>query len=202
MSIELPLHPFALHLSFLISAYSIMAFSNKQQINSMENLIQSLTDTKQDILNSDSEITVKSLNVSNVVVAGNITCPLFKITNAAINVSNIFPSTSSNTLVTIANNITCFGRTLIFYVSVGGYATSANTKRIQVRFKDSGGTIRANVDCKFNFNQTGVHQAWSKTDSFTGITAGTYRVDLFREGTSIKSDQNDLITVVIEELPY
>ena len=56
-----------------------MAFSNKQQINTIENSVQSLLETietKQNTLNTNSNILLKSLNVDTLVVAGESALPI------------------------------------------------------------------------------------------------------------------------------
>jgi hypothetical protein len=54
----------------------------------------------------------------------------------------------------------------------------------------------------FFFNQTGVHQAWGITQRFTGIPAANMLISIERNSDNLRMDQNDFLTIVMEELPY
>jgi hypothetical protein len=150
------------------------------------------------------------MNTNQAVFGGNITLNTgniqsskFKVTQAGnVNSNNTFTTSNSATEVTIANNVGCSGGTIVFHISCGGYATTAGLKTLTFRYKDGQGNVRATITASYYFNNTGVHQAWSRSQRFTGIPAANMLVSVARNDRTLICDSNDFITVVIEEFPF
>ena len=189
-----------------------MAFSNKQQINSMENLIQSLTDTKQDILDSDSEITVKSLNVGKIEHVEGVlnehttsiselqTSPKWNTTKIVTNGTNYFPS-GSGSIATIATNKVFNGGTLVLFISISSWSTVGSTGYIwYIRLRDASNTLQAQIEAPFEFSQAYDHNAWSTQAVLTDIPAGTYKFELVRTDGNLRLNSNDFLNITAIEL--
>jgi hypothetical protein len=140
-------------------------------------------------------------DTNTAVFGGNITSPRFRSIKPVNNVTNLFTN-DSVTLVTIASNIPCYGGTLIFHCEVGGYASSSGLKSYTIRYTNYSGQIKASIPLSFYFNQTSVHHAWSRTHVQTGVPTANMKIELVRNTTTLKCDQNDFINVTIQEMPY
>jgi len=139
----------------------------------------------------------------NVTIGnGNITSTKFRVIQPVRNFGNRFPEASLSTLTTIANNVVCYGGTLIFHVEVGGYSTGVTNAVLEVRYTNYSGQVKARIECPFHFSQTSVHQAWSRTHVETDVPASDMKLELWRNSTTLKSDTNDYINVTMYEMPY
>jgi len=155
-----------------------------------------------------NEVNASSITTNNLVVntfnigSGNITSPKFRVVQPVKNLNNCFPDGSSATLTTIATNVVCYGGTLIFHVEVGGYSKGVSAAELEVRYTNDSGEVKARIECPFYFNQTTVHQAWSRTHVQTDVSASNMNLELWRNSTTLKSDTNDYINVTMYEMPY
>jgi hypothetical protein len=138
--------------------------------------------------------------IGNILNTGNIQNNKFKVTQAVTRLANIYGG--GNGIITIANNVGCSGGTLIFYISCSGYAVSGGLYSFIIRYTNGQGVTRATITVPFFFNQTSVHHAWGITQSFTGIPAANMLISIERSSTNLRMDQNDFLTIVMEELPY
>jgi hypothetical protein len=138
--------------------------------------------------------------IGNILNTGNIQNNKFKVTQAVTRLGNLYGG--GNGEITIANNVGCSGGTLIFYITCGGFATSGGLYSYIIRYKNAQGVTRATITAPFYFNQTSVHQAWGITQRFTGIPAANMLISIERSSTNLRMDNNDFVTIVMEELPY
>jgi hypothetical protein len=79
-------------------------------------------------------------------------------------------------------------------------ALSANYK-LQIK-NNSTNAVTELMMAAFFFNQEQVHQAWSNSNSFTNIIPGTYSFLVLRNSPNLIADNNDRMTVILEEYPF
>jgi len=149
----------------------------------------------------DGEFTKIDVTGNITLTTGNIISSKFKMTQAVTNLNDIFRGTGSNE-VTIKNNIGCGGGTIIFHISCGGYATSVGLKTYTFRSKNAVGNTLATISAPFFKNQIGVHHAWSRSQSFTGIPSNNMLRSVQRNDDTLRHDGNDFFTIVMEEFPF
>jgi hypothetical protein len=149
------------------------------------------------------------LNTNQAVFGGNITLNTgniqsskFKVMQAVTNLTNVFPSNTNPTEVTIANNVGCGGGTIVFHISCGARPVLSGLHTLTFRYKNGSGTTRATITASFYFNQSNIHQAWSRSQRFTGIPAANMLITVQRSSTALIVDSNDFITIVMEEFPF
>lgn len=141
-----------------------------------------------------------SMNILNV---NDIVSPKFRATKPVNNLTNPFPIGSTDTLITIANDVICNGGTLIFNVEVGGYiTTNIGLYEFQIRYTTNDDEVIVTIPCKFFFNQIGIHQAWSRTHVQSGVVASSMKLQLWRSNTNLICDIYDFVNVTITEMPY
>jgi hypothetical protein len=138
----------------------------------------------------------------NILNTGNIQNNKFKVTQVVTRLANLYPESAGGE-ITIANNVDCSGGTLIFYITCGGYTnTYGGLYSYIIRYKNTAGATLATISAPFYFNQAIVHHAWGITQRFTGVPAANMLVSIERSSTDLRMDQNDFLTIVMEELPY
>jgi hypothetical protein len=142
-------------------------------------------------------------DTNDAVFGRNISSPRWRVLFPVNNLSNQFPS-NSGTIVTIANNVVCNGGGMIFHFKCGGFMSGTTGKvTVTLRYTDGAGNVRASVVAPFYFNQSSTHAAWSKSHYQAGIPASNMKLELVRDNTSnFRMDSNDLISVVMEEVPF
>ena len=143
------------------------------------------------------------MNTNDAVFGRNISSPRWRVLFPVNNLSNRFPS-NSGTIVTIANNVVCNGGGMIFHFTCGGFMSGTTGKiNVTLRYTDAAGNVRASVVAPFYFNQSNTHAAWSKSHYQSAIPASNMKLELVRDNTSnFRMDSNDLISVVMEEVPF
>jgi hypothetical protein len=150
-----------------------------------------------------NNLVVNTFNIDNVTIgSGNITSPKFRVVQPVKNLNNRFPTGSLSTVSTIATNVVCYGGTLIFHVEVGGYSKGVSAAKLEVRYTNGSGEVKARIECPFYFNLTEVHQAWSRTHVQTDVSASNMKLELWRNSTTLMLDSNDYINVTMYEMPY
>jgi hypothetical protein len=142
-------------------------------------------------------------DTNQAVFGGNITSPNWRISTPVYRLTNQFPG--GGNLVTIATNvaITGSGNFIMDFHCSGRSTQSALNGIFELRFRNnSGGAVTSLISSTFHFNQIAVHHSWSISRYITFISAGTYSLQLTRNATALVHDENDYITVVIDQTPF
>jgi hypothetical protein len=80
--------------------------------------------------------------------------------------------------------------------------TTSKQVTVTLRYTDGAGNVRASVVAPFYFNQTSVHASWSKSHYQAGIPANKMKLELVRDNLNFRVDANNLVSVVMEEVPF
>lgn len=119
------------------------------------------------------------------------------------NISNRFPTTGSSSTVNIVNPLLVSGGTLLFNFEVGGYANVVGAYNYRFELRNSANTTTIDsTTCAFYFNQTGTHQFWSRSDVYSGVSAGSYILRVIRSSTDLLADTNDYFNITLTEFPF
>jgi hypothetical protein len=121
------------------------------------------------------------------------------VTQAVTNLTNVFPTNTIPTEVTIAKNVGCSGETIVFHISCCGRGLLSG---LHTLIKNGQGTTRATTTASFYFNQSQIHQAWSRSQRFTGISAANMLFTVQQSSTALIVDGNDFITIVMGKFPF
>jgi hypothetical protein len=163
---------------------------------------------------NSSSIGFDSVNTTNVSTTNaslsNVTSPRWSVRTIVHNLNNLFPtinSPSGETPVEIANNIVINSPVIKATFHCMGYHIGQNPGALSANYKlqiknNATNAVTELMMAAFFFNQENVHQAWSNSNSFTNIIPGTYSFIVLRNSINLIADNNDRMTVILEEYPF
>jgi hypothetical protein len=145
-----------------------------------------------------------SITASSAVV-DTITSGKFRVANILTNATNLFPYPAEvETLnINIATGIICGGGTLLFHISLSAFNNLAQDNSILTfRLKNSSSTTVATIVMKHKFNNSNNIRSISIPQSFTGVVAGTYTLDMERNNENFRLTTECFMSIVLIEFPF
>ena len=145
------------------------------------------------------------LNTSTNVAqfGGNIISPKWKVIKPVFNLNNRFPSASGGTQVTVATNVVITGNFILHFYNSAYKKDSTGLGIFQLyAVPNAGGTNIMIGELKQYFNSGNFHLSFSQSNYVTNVPAGTYSLLLTRSSTTMRHDQNDFLTVIMEMVPF
>jgi hypothetical protein len=124
--------------------------------------------------------------------------------NILTNATDIFPNDDNTTFnKTIATGIICGGGTLLFHISLSAFNNLAQDSTILTfRLKDSSSTAVATIVMQHRFNSANNIRSISIPQSFTGVVAGTYTLDMERNNENFRLTAECFMSIVLTEFPF
>ena len=105
--------------------------------------------------------------------------------------------------INIATGIICGGGTLLFNISLSAFNNVAQDNSILTfRLKDSSSTTFATIVMKHKFNNSNNIRSISIPQSFTGVVAGTYTLDMERNNENFRITTQCFLSIVLTEFPF
>jgi len=132
---------------------------------------------------------------------GNIISPNWKVIKPVFNLTNRF-SSGSGTQTTVATNVVITGNFILHFYN-SGYKTTGGLGAFELyAVPNVGGSNIKIGNLKQYFNSVNFHLSFSQSNYVTNFPAGTYSLLLTRSSTTMKHDQNDFLTVIMEMVPF